>query len=114
MQPRERIIILSEVGLILSGTFLLPFFVLWGVDAWLFDLDTPGQPASLFGVIAFVLFIISIMVIGALVGAFVWVLLLKSFFSREELRPCFADMYVPYVTEIVLKIFDFIYPPEKV
>ena len=60
-----------------------------------------------------IVFIAVCMFAGVIVGTIPFILLMRPFFSREEIKSCFTEFYVPVVSPFMIKILDIMYTKKR-
>ncbi len=114
---KELYIIFSGLICILGGGILS--MILMGRYIWLPLFGANGAPNSagiflvVLDVISFGIFHLTFMVMGMFLGEVLLILLLKPVLSREEIEKSVTEPYIPVISDISRKFFNFTYPQRK-
>lgn len=57
-----------------------------------------------------IILVFAMLFFGLLVGVTTWLLLMKPFFSREEIEPVATTPHIPVISKVILAVFNLIYP----
>jgi hypothetical protein len=56
--------------------------------------------------------IISVVVVGLLMGSVLWLLAMKPWFDRDEMASYFTEPEIPFFTSLMTRVFNLLYPPD--
>ncbi len=72
-------------------------------------LSLRDKPFDASTVLILVFFVMSVLWLGMLTGVVLWILVMRSFLSRDEIEQSLTKPHVPLISSLLQKIFNLVY-----
>lgn len=110
---RDRVAILTAVAFVLGGGVGSLMALAYIIGRRYPQLNQPGVMSDIWIPVGLAIGIFCV-ILGSLLGSILWLLVMKSWLPREQLKQYFTQPYVPIISPILLWLFNLFYREKSV